>query len=60
MTGEEGAPAATTEVEKEESENGECVCVRVCRLYWKTVRRVLIGRRRTEGKKKRRDTEKTE
>lgn len=28
MTGEEGAPAATTEVEKEESENGECVCVR--------------------------------
>lgn len=27
MTGEEGAPAATTEVEKEASENGECVCV---------------------------------
>lgn len=53
MTGEEGAPAATTEVEKGESENGECVCVcaRVCRLYWKRVRRVMIGRRRTEGKK---------
>lgn len=42
MTGEEGAPAATTEVEKEDSQNGECVCARVCRLYWKRVRRVML------------------